>query len=189
MLRRLEIPGAWFGAALFALHPVQVESVAQISELKNVLSGLFFVGSLFFWASYAEKGETRSWFFAFVCALLALAAKTTVCVLPIPLVLIWWWRRKPLTKKVWLSVAPFVVASGLAALVAFYWERAHNTSTLVDVSLGSIERVLVASRAIFFYLSKLACPSNLMFNYPRWDISRSHRRISSGRLRSFWSSR
>jgi len=174
LLRRLEIPGAWFGAALFALHPVQVESVAQISELKNVLSGLFFIGSLFFWVSYTEKGEMRFWLFAFVCALLALAAKTTACVLPVPLLLIFWWRRKPLAARTWFAIGPFAVASGLAAAVAFYWERVHNTSALVDVSLGTIERVLVASRAIFFYLGKLAWPANLMFSYPRWDISRFH---------------
>jgi tetratricopeptide (TPR) repeat protein len=170
----LEIRGAWFGAALFALHPVQVESVAQISELKNVLSGLFFIGSLFFWVSYAEKGAMRSWLLAFVCALLALAAKTTACVLPVPLLLIFWWRRKPLTAGLWFSIAPFFVASGLAAFMAYAWERIHNTSALVDVSVGTIERLLIACRAIFFYLSKLACPSGLMFSYPRWDISRFH---------------
>ncbi len=173
VLRRLGIPGAWFGAALFALHPVQVESVAQISELKNVLSGLFFVGSLFFWASYAEKGAMRLWLFAFVCALLALAAKTTACVLPVPLLLIFWWRHKPMgTRRLWFSVAPFIVASGLAALVAFAWERLHNTSAPGDASVGIIERVLIACRAIFFYLGKLAWPADLMFSYPRWDVSR-----------------
>ncbi len=174
LLRRLEIPGAWFGAALFALHPVAVESVAQISELKNVLSGLFFIGSLYFWASYLEEDETRWWILAFVFALLALAAKTTACVLPVPLLLVLWWRREPLTSKRWLSVAPFIVASGLAALVAYYWERVHNTSDLINLSVGPIERVLIASRAIFFYLGKLACPADLMFSYPRWDISRFH---------------
>ncbi len=174
LLRRLGIPGAWLGAALFALHPVQVESVAQISELKNVLSGLFFVGSLFFWASYTEKGETRSWLLAFFCALLALSAKTTACVLPVPLLLILWWQRKALTRTLGLALTPFLIESGLAALVSFYWERVHNTSALVNVSLGPIERVQVASRAIFFYLSKLAWPSDLMFSYPRWNISRFH---------------
>jgi tetratricopeptide (TPR) repeat protein len=175
LLRRLEIPGAWFAAALFALHPVQAESVAQISELKNVLSGLFFVAALYFWMFYTEKGESRAWIFAFLCALFALAAKTTACVLPVPLLLVLWWRRKPLTNRTtWFAVAPFIIVSGLAALVAYDWEQAHNTSTLVDVRTGLIERGLIASRAIFFYLGKLAWPSGLTFNYPRWSISRWH---------------
>jgi protein O-mannosyl-transferase len=87
--------------------------------------------------------------------------------------LILWWRRKPLrTRSLWFSIAPFIAASGLAALAAYAWERTHNTSALVDVSVGTAERVLIACRAIFFYLSKLACPSELMFSYPRWEISR-----------------
>ena len=56
VLLALRVPGAWLGAALWALHPVQVESVAWISELKNTQSGIFFLLSIWFWLKWIEVG-------------------------------------------------------------------------------------------------------------------------------------
>jgi hypothetical protein len=55
ILLQLKIPGAWLGAALFALHPIQVESVAWISELKNTLSGAFFFSSILVYLNFDER--------------------------------------------------------------------------------------------------------------------------------------
>ena len=57
VLRRLEVPGAWLGAALWALHPVQVESVAWMSELKNTLSGLCYLGSALAYCDLTGRGR------------------------------------------------------------------------------------------------------------------------------------
>lgn len=174
LLRRLAVPGAWLGAALFALHPVQVETVAQISELKNVLMGLFFIASLYFWARYREEKNANWWIASFVCYLLALAAKTNACVLPAVLPLILWWRRERFSGKTLLEIVPFAIFGAGAAALAILWERLHNTSSSFVMNAGLIERALIASRALFFYLGKLLWPLHLIFNYPAWNFSSGH---------------
>jgi len=90
LLRRLEIPGAWFVAAIFALHPVQVESVAWITERKNVLAGTFYFLALLAYFRFrplvGERADsTLDWrFYPLVIALFlcALLSKTVTCSLP-----------------------------------------------------------------------------------------------------------
>ena len=85
VLARLRVPGAWLAGAIFALHPVQVESVAWITERKNVLMGFFFLLTLLAWIAFVDGRTKRPWLFyglALVLYLLALSAKTTACTLP-----------------------------------------------------------------------------------------------------------
>src|SRR6266478_1006557 len=102
ILLRLKVPGAWLAAGIFALHPVQVESVAWISELKNVVMGFFFLLTLLAWIEYVdETGERRPFFYAaaLVFYLLALFAKSTACTLPAALLLILWLKEKPIDRR------------------------------------------------------------------------------------------
>ncbi len=143
VLARLKVPGAWLAGAIFALHPVQVESVAWITERKNVLMAFFFLLTLLAWIAFINERTKRRWLFyglALILYLLALSAKTTACTLP-------------------------------AALFLIFHQ---GTSRAVFTFLSPIERVLVASRAVWFYLSKLIWPSRLTFIYPRWDITPTH---------------
>src|SRR5881392_2181646 len=178
VLARLRVPGAWLAAAIFALHPVQVESVAWITERKNVLMGFFFLLTLLAWIAFVDERTKRPWRFyglALILYLLALSAKTTACTLPAALFLILWLQKKPISWKRVFQIVPFLVLGIAMGLLAMWWERYHQgTSRTVFTFLSPIERVLVASRAIWFYLSKLAWPSNLTFIYPRWDIAPTH---------------
>ena len=174
ILARLKIPGAWFTAAIFAVHPVQVESVAWISELKNVLMGFFFLLTLSGWIEYVDPKDgarrQRFYFAALICFALALFAKSTACTLPAALLLILWLKQKPIGRRQIFEIVPFVVMAFGVGLVAIWWEKYHQgTRTLV--SLGPLERILIASRAVWFYLSKIFWPSNLTFIYPQWKIN------------------
>jgi len=178
VLARLKVPGAWLAGAIFALHPVQVESVAWITERKNVLMGFFFLLTLLAWIAFVDGRTKRPWLFyglALILYLLALSAKTTACTLPAALFLILWLQRTPISWKGVFQIIPFLVLGIAMGVLAMWWERYHQgTSRAVFTFLSPIERVLVASRAVWFYLSKLIWPSNLTFIYPRWDIAPTH---------------
>jgi len=178
VLARLNVLGAWLAGAIFALHPVQVESVAWITERKNVLMGFFFLLTLLAWIAFVDGRTKRTWLFyglALILYLLALSAKTTACTLPAALFLILWLQKKPISWKRIFQIIPFLVLGIAMGILAMWWERYHQgTSRAVFTFLSPIERVLVASRAVWFYLSKLIWPSNLTFIYPRWDIAPTH---------------
>lgn len=178
VLARLRVPGAWLAGAIFALHPVQVESVAWITERKNVLMGFFFLLTLLGWIVFVDERTKRPWLLyglALILYLLALSAKTTACTLPAALFLVLWLQKKPINLGRIFQIVPFLVLGIIMGALAMWWERYHQgTSRAVFTFLGPIERVLVASRAVWFYLSKLIWPSNLTFIYPRWDISPGH---------------
>ena len=175
VLARLRVPGSWLAAAIFALHPVQVESVAWITERKNVLMGFFFLLTLLAWIAFVDKRTRRPWIFyclALIFYVLALSAKATACTLPAALFLILWLQKKPITMRRLMQIVPFVVLGIGMGLLAVWWERYHQgTNRGVFTFLSPIERILVASRAVWFYLSKIFWPSNLTFIYPRWNIS------------------
>jgi hypothetical protein len=104
VLLTLRVPGAWLGAALWALHPVQVESVAWICELKNTQSAVFFLAALLYflrWSatrgggSPATAGATGNYALALGCALAAVLSKPSTVMLPVALVLGWWWQHRP----------------------------------------------------------------------------------------------
>ena len=175
VLARLKVPGSWLAALIFALHPVQVESVAWITERKNVLMGFFFLLTLLAWIAFVDERTRRPWIFycvALVCCVLALSAKATACTLPAALLLILWLQKKPITMRRLMQIVPFVVLGVGMGLLVVWWERYHQgTNRDVFTFLSPVERILVASRAVWFYLSKIFWPSELTFIYPRWNIS------------------
>jgi protein O-mannosyl-transferase len=174
LLRKLAVPGAWLAAAVFALHPVQVESAAWITELKNTQSTCFGLLTLLVWLRFVEGKSSRPWLlYALALALytLALLSKTTACTLPAAMLLMVWLRNNTVGWRRVAEVAPFL-ALGLGLGFLSVWWEGHLGNYVRDsgVHLSWLERLLIASRAVWFYLGKLAWPVNLTFSYPRWAI-------------------
>src|SRR5208282_4348775 len=128
-LKRLSVPGAWLAAAIFALHPVQVESVAWVSELKNVLSLFFFLLALLAWIEFVEDRPEPLWRYYLLSLLfcgLALCSKTTACTLPVALLLTLWLQKKPINRRRLMQIVPFLLMGAGMGLVTVWWERHHQ---------------------------------------------------------------
>jgi protein O-mannosyl-transferase len=177
VLRLLAVPGAYLAALLFAIHPVNVESVAWISQLKNLLALLFGLLSVW-WCLKAETLATAArdsakqltgWrtlsFFAFVLAMLS---KGSVAVLPLVLLLIAWWRHGRIAGSDFRRMVPFFAVAGIFTLVDI-WFQQHGMDWVIR-ERSFAERIVGAGTVIWFYLSKAILPINLAFIYPNWQI-------------------
>jgi tetratricopeptide (TPR) repeat protein len=171
ILRRLKVRGAWVVAALWAIHPVNVESVAWATELKNTLSAAGFFASLLCFLRY-ERELTRKWFAgALLCFAAALLSKSSTVMLPAVLLLFAWWQRGRVVRVDVLRTLPFFALSLTASFVAVWAQVKEKVSegTGRDWALQLPERLIVTGKDLWFYASKTVCPANLMFIYPRWS--------------------
>jgi len=173
-LRRLSVPGAFLAAAIFALHPVQVESVAWISEQKNTLSAVLYLGAAVAYLRFQETRAARPYLLALSLFALALCSKTVAATLPAALLLVHWWKRGRLAWR--RDVPPLVqfFVLGVAAGSFTAWvERKLVGAEGAAFDLTPIQRGLIAGRAAWFYLGKLVWPADLVFIYPRWNVSQT----------------
>src|SRR5437773_8899935 len=124
ILQRLKIPGAWLAAALFALHPVQVESVAWMSELKNTLSGLFFFCSILTYLNFDERRNRLAYTSSLALFVLGLLCKTAIAPLPAIIAVVLWWKRgRVRLREDLLPLLPFFVIGVGAGLFTAWLER------------------------------------------------------------------
>jgi len=174
VLAQLRVRGAWLGAALWALHPVQVESVAWICELKNTQSAVFFLAAILSWLGWRDSGRSRDYALALLCALLAILSKPSTVTLPVVLALCVWWQSRRLVWRDFVPLAPFFALSLLAAGWTIWEQRFHSGAEGAAWSQTWPERFAIAGHVVWFYLGKLLWPADLIFIYPRWHIDGSH---------------
>jgi hypothetical protein len=178
ILARLSVPGAWIAGLLFALHPVEVESVAWITERKNCLSGFFYLLSFLTWLRYREPGATSPearrrhglLVLAFVLFVLALLSKTVTATLPCVALVVIWWKEGRVQRRDVLRLAPFVVVGMAFGLLTAALERGHVGAQGEEWALTGAQRALLAGRALWFYAGKVVLPTHLTFIYPRWAL-------------------
>jgi protein O-mannosyl-transferase len=187
ILQILRVRGAWLGAALWALHPVMVQSVAWVTELKNTQSCVFYLLSILFFLKWEDQegavsrppqrrtGDRRSLVFALslLFFLLATLSKTSVVMLPFVLALCVWWVRGRIRWRDTLALAPFALISVVASAWTIWEQRFHARAVGPDWVQTFPERLIIAGKVIWFYLGKLVWPHPLIFIYPRWDVDSS----------------
>ncbi len=172
ILRRLSIPGAYLAAAIFALHPVQVESVAWITEQKNTLSAVFYLGAMFVYFRFDRHRSGKLYAAALGLFLLGLTSKTVTATLPGALLVILWWQRGTLSwRRDVRPLLPFFAVGAVAGVFTAVVERKLVGAEGAAYAIPVIDRCLIAGRVVWFYLGKLFWPGDLIFIYPRWNVS------------------
>lgn len=169
--RRLAVPGILFAALWFAVHPVHVESVAWVTERKNVLSLLCYLLAAERWLNWHDNDSKRDYAIGSLWLMGALWSKTVTASLPAALLLVVWWRDAKIEKRAVLGALPwFVVGAGLGWFTV-YLEATHVGAADAPWQLQGMQRIAVAGGACWFYLGSLVWPFETCFNYARWDVN------------------
>jgi tetratricopeptide (TPR) repeat protein len=154
-------------AALFAWHPLRIESVAWIAERKDLLSALFFLLALWAYGHYGVSGRKRSYWMAAGAMLLGIASKPTVVTLPFVLLLLDYWplKRKESWPSLLLEKLPFFALSIAASVLTFLGQQEMG-------AVGTIEefplpvRIANALASYAHYLANTVWPYPLAAFYP-----------------------
>ena len=179
ILLKLRVGGAYLAALVFAVHPVNVESVAWIAQRKNLLALLFLLLTTLFFLKADTDDEGRGprprfgpggrWYWLSLTAfLLALLAKGSVATAPVLLLLLIWWRKRRVTTGDLVRIVPFAAIAAVLVVVNIWFQTHGNTEPIRAASLG--ERLLGAGAVPWFYLSKALLPVQLAFVYPQWHV-------------------
>src|SRR5437667_3994637 len=159
-------------ALVFAIHPLRVESVAWVTERRDVLSGLFYLVAILLYLRACEGGARgRGWYWLSVAAFVgALLSKSMVVNLPVVLLIVdvyplrrlggavGWWSEP--TRRVYVEKIPFVLLAAAASAIALWAQLSHDTMVSV-VQLGGLGRLAVSMYGVSFYLWKTVAPVNL----------------------------
>jgi tetratricopeptide (TPR) repeat protein len=160
------IPGAWFCALLFAVHPLNVESVAWITQQKNTLALLLFMGSTWAFTRYLDTRSRATYLVSLGLFVLSLLAKPLAAFWPLLIPIYTAWRARGFRREQLTATLPFLLASAALGVVTIAFQQAHSLGDLEVTGGGSIGRLVHAAGAWLFYLSKALVPIDLSAIYP-----------------------
>jgi len=171
---------AGFAALVFAIHPLRVESVAWVTERRDVLSGLFYLSAILMYLRACERGARgRGWYWAAVGLFAgALLSKSMVVNLPFVLLIldvyplrrlggfVGWWSEP--ARRIYIEKIPFVLLAAAASAIAVMAQSSvHAAASLAQLSVPG--RLAVAAYGLGFYPRKMVVPVNLspLYELPR----------------------
>ncbi|MFH1800182.1 MAG: tetratricopeptide repeat protein [Candidatus Omnitrophota bacterium] len=158
-------------ALLFVIHPIHVETVAWISEQKNLFCFFFFLLAVHAFLDFEVSRKKRAYAKSLLFFIAALLSKPiAACFAFVPL-LYGWWKRGSLCKRDFLLAMPLFLIGGMISILHLDLVNAYSISPQIpDLPLSLIERVLLAGRIFFFYIQQMILPRDFMTFYPKWTI-------------------
>ena len=171
LLKTIGLRGGWLVGLILAVHPIAVESVAWVSELKNTFSLPFFLLAGCFFVRFEDTGRRIFYWWALVLFLAAMLAKSSAVMFPVVMLLyVWWLRDRIVWRDLW-NAAPFFLVSLILGLVTLYFQHSRAIGN-EPIPIGGLDsRFAIAGMAIFFYLSKILWPALLLPIYPQWNAN------------------
>ena len=174
LLSKFRLRQAWIGGLIFVAHPMNVESVAWISELKNTLSLAPFILAMCFWIDYGESRQRRDYLLALGFFLIAMLCKISMAMFPFVILLYAWWRHRRLGWRDLIDSVPFFVVSlvlGILTIESAKWFMQGSFETFIPAQIGGgFSRLALGGLCILFYLFKVVWPVDLMPLYHPWNI-------------------
>jgi protein O-mannosyl-transferase len=163
---------AFLTAAVFALHPVHVESVAWISEQKNTLSAVFYLAAMLAYLRFDRERRPFLYITAVALFAMGLLTKTITATLPAALLVILWWQRGRLSwKRDAFPLVPWFILGIGSGLFTTWVEHELIGAKGQAFDFGWVQRLMLVGRIVCFYLCELAWPAELIFMYPRWTVN------------------
>lgn len=153
----------WWTASFFGVHPMHVESVAWVSERKDVLYTFFFLGALFYYGRYLSTQNLKFWGLALVAFLLSCLSKSAAVVLPVVLLLLDDYHNRKPSVRMFIEKIPFLAVSMVFGLVALESQRAAMPETQF---VGMGDKILIAAHSLWVYAIKAVAPFGLSAFYP-----------------------
>ncbi|MSR41890.1 MAG: hypothetical protein EXS10_08340 [Phycisphaerales bacterium] len=184
VLQRIRVPYAFWIAALVAVHPMQAESVAWVTERKNVLSLFFATLSVLAWLRSATQdthAARSKWYtLALLLFIAAMLSKTTAVFVPPVLILIALWERRVVDRAFIMRVAPFFALGMIGGLHTAYLEKTHVGAIGSEFTLTLLQRMELIAMNFSFYPLHALVPLEQVFIMPRWSIGGAQDAIGVG---------
>lgn len=164
--RAWKLPGAWWAALLFAVHPVNVQTVAWAAEQKNTWSFLFMALAVLMFIRHLRDGRWQSYAGSLLCFFAALACKTSPVALPVFLALAYSLREP--ARRIWPRLLPFFLLSLGAGLTTIWFEKHRVGAESLIGALSLWQRLEASGAALWFYAAKALLPIHLTPMYAGW---------------------
>ena len=167
LMMKLSTSAAVVGALLFGIHPMRVESVAWVTERKDVLLGVFYFSAIYTYIKYIiSKGNAKKYFaYTIVLFVIALFSKIQAVSLPLSMLALDYYFKRPLTLKLLMEKVPFFGLSLLFGLMGIFF-LAENSSLDDITNYTLFERLLVGAYSFIVYLVKFVFPYKMSCLYP-----------------------